>query len=204
MRKLERKRAMKKGMTIMILTLLVLTLAYPSFAQRGRGWGGQGGGPGSEGQSGERSRGMPGGGQSGEPTAVPDFQIIDLHLSVDQIARISALREACLKDIRPIQEEIFGKRGDLKLLWREKDKDQEKMANLQRQIKSLKDQMQDKIAGYVLEVRSLLTTDQDSLLRSYWPGLGSGKEKRVGPEAGYSPDGKPGNMDAGGGPRGNW
>jgi len=184
---------MKKIIIIMTVLLLAFILACPSCAQRRGDW---------EKQSGDRARGMPGQGQFGDPTSVPDFLIIDLHLSDEQSAKITSVREGCLKDLKVMQQDVFSKRGELKLLWGEKNRDQEKMAVLQREIKNIKDQMQERIAGYVLQVRNILTADQDSLLRSYWPGLGGSKERRGGPAGDFTPGEGPGDMDGGRGTRG--
>ena len=179
------------------MVLFVFLVAGPSLAQRGGGWGGPPGGGFDRGGplGGEQGRDMPGGGKVSDPTAVPDFQIIDLNLSADQTSEIIAQRGNLLNNIKPIQDEMLSKREALKLIRQEQEPDQEKIAAIQKEIKAFRDRMQEKISDYMLEVRSILTAEQYFQLRSGWPGLDGGKErgagtgKGLGGSGGNAPDG---------------
>jgi Spy/CpxP family protein refolding chaperone len=170
-----------KRLMLVLMVLFVFLVDSPSFAQRGGGWGGPPGGGSDRGgpPGGEQGRGMPGGGNVSDPTAIPDFQIIDLSLSVEQTSKIITQRASLINDIKPIQSEMLGKRDTLKLIWQEKDPDQEKIAAIKKEIKALRDRMQEKISDYMLEVRSILTAEQYFQLRAGWSGLGGGKSKEA-------------------------
>jgi Spy/CpxP family protein refolding chaperone len=97
-----------------------------------------------------------------------------LNLTTEQTAKVSALREAHLKDVKPIQDKMFSKRGDLKLLWLQKSPDQAKIRQTQKEIRTLRDQMEDKKDNHRLEVLKVLTPEQQEKLNTYRPGHGSG------------------------------
>lgn len=175
-----------KKLTMTFLALFaVVALTASAFAV------GPGGGRG-------HGRGQCGGGgcYGGDVTAVPG-----LNLTTEQTAKVNALREAHLKDVKPIQDKMFSKRGDLKLLWLQKSPDQEKIRQTQKEIRALRDQMEDKKDTHRLEVLKVLTPEQQEKLNAYRPGRGFGPGMKGG-----GPQGGPGHH--GGGPgmgmKGNW
>jgi Spy/CpxP family protein refolding chaperone len=171
---------MKKVLTILTVLLFVVVAVSPSFAVRGRGFG-------------------PGGGFGGGPCSDPTA-VRGLNLTAEQTAKINSLREAHLKDVKPLQDKMFSKRGDLRLLWLEKTPDQAKIAATRKEIRSLRDQLQDKRDAYRLEIYNVLTPEQQSQFRSACPGSGNGPgmgRGRGGYGPGYGPGGGPGM-------RGNW
>jgi len=177
---------MKKLVMTFVAIFVVVALTASAFAV-GPGWGrGHG-------------RGQCGGGDcyGADLTAVPG-----LNLTTEQTAKINTLREAHLKDVKPIQDKMFSKRGDLKLLWLQKSPDQEKIRQTQKEIRTLRDQMQDKKDNYRFEMLKILTPEQQEKLNAYRPGRGFGP----GMKGGAGPQGGPGHH--GGGPgmgmRGNW
>lgn len=175
-----------KKLTMTFLALFaVVALTASAFAV------GPGGGRG-------HGRGQCGGGcYGGDVTAVPG-----LNLTTEQTAKVNALREAHLKDVKPIQDKMFSKRGDLKLLWLQKSPDQEKIRQTQKEIRALRDQMEDKKDTHRLEVLKVLTSEQQEKLNASRPGRGSGHGMR----GGAGQQGGPGHY--GGGPgmgmSGNW
>jgi Spy/CpxP family protein refolding chaperone len=177
---------MKKLVMTFVAIFAVVALTASAFAV-GPGWGrGHG-------------RGQCGGGDcyGADLTAVPG-----LNLTTEQTAKINTLREAHLKDVKPIQDKMFSKRGDLKLLWLQKSPDQETIRQTQKEIRTLRDQMQDKKDNYRFEMLKSLTPEQQEKLNAYRPGRGFGP----GMKGGAGPQGGPGHH--GGGPgmgmRGNW
>lgn len=136
-------------------------------------------------------RGQCGGGgcSGGDITAVPG-----LNLTAEQTAKINALREANLRDVKPIQDKMFSKRGDLRLLWLQKNPDREKITQTRKEIRALRDQMEDKRDNYRLDVLKVLTPEQQEKLNAYRPGRGFGP----GMKGGAGPQGGPGHH--GGGP----
>ncbi|MDY0042768.1 MAG: Spy/CpxP family protein refolding chaperone [Desulforhabdus sp.] len=141
---------MKKLAIISAGVLAVVALAVSVFAY-GPNWG-----------RGHGGRECYGGGAWDRIKATPG-----MNLTAEQTAKIDAIREAGLKDIKPILDKLFSKRGDLKLLWLEKKPDQKKIAETKKELRALRDQMEDKIDNYRLEALNLLTPEQVDKLKSF-------------------------------------
>ena len=90
-----------------------------------------------------------------------------LNLTAEQSAKITSLRETFLKDIKPLRDQQFSKRGDLKLLWRDKNPNQAKILATQKQLRTLKGQIQDRATVYRLAVRKVLTDEQRDKLKAF-------------------------------------
>lgn len=166
-----------KKLTMTLVTLLVVTALAASSYAFGPGWG--------RGHGGGYCYGM------------NDAALSNLNLTADQNAKITALREAHLKDVKPLQDKIFSKRGELRLLWLQTNPDENKINATQKEMRNLRDQMHDKRTAYRLNVLKVLTPEQQSQLKSSRLGHGFGHGMKGGP--GYQ----------GGGPgagmmRGNW
>jgi len=149
---------MKKIIMSLATVIIVTAFAVSAFAY------GPGGG-----------RGHGGGYYRGDITAVPG-----INLTSDQTAKINALRDANLKDIKPLQDKLFIKRGDLRLLWLETNPDQNKIASTQKEVRALRDQLQDKMVSYRLEVLKVLTPEQQEKVKAYRPGRDFGHGMRGG------------------------
>lgn len=163
---------MKKLMAITLSLLLVAALAVSAEAYRGGGRG-HGSGPCYGGDLGN----IPG-----------------LNLTAEQKAKIADLRAAHLKEIKPLQDQMFSKRGDLRLLWQEKNPDQAKITAKQKEIRALRDQIEDKATNYRWAVYKELSPEQQESLRSYGPtgrcfgpGAGHGKGFGGGHGPGFGP-----------------
>lgn len=164
---------MKKLTMTLVTVLVVMALSAYAFAY-GPGWG----------------RGHGGGECYGPDTSF----LSQLSLTSEQTAKINALREANLRDTKPLKDKMFSKRGDLKLLWLQTNPDQEKITAAQKEIRTLRDKMQDKMTAYRLDVLKVLTPEQQEKIKSFKMGRGGGPGMRGGPGMG----GNPGMM------RGNW
>jgi Spy/CpxP family protein refolding chaperone len=104
----------------------------------------------------------------------------ELNLTEEQTTRINALRNTHLKEIKPLQDTLFSKGGDLRLLWLETDPDRDKIMALQKEIRTLRDQMQDKNTSHRLAILKILTPEQrNKLVGSGW-GAGVGPGPRQG------------------------
>ncbi len=95
-----------------------------------------------------------------------------LNLTEDQKARIKALREAHQKDVKPLRDEMFSKRGDMKLLWLQPTPDKEKILALQKEIRALRDQMQDKATANRVDMFNILTPEQKDKFKAAGVGRG--------------------------------
>jgi Spy/CpxP family protein refolding chaperone len=172
-----------KKLIMTLVTVIAVTAFAASALAFGPGWGrGHGGGP----------------CYGGDITALSE-----LNLTAEQTAKTNALREAHLKDIKPLQDKMFSKRGELKLLWLQTNPDKDKIITVQKEIRTLRDQMQDKMTSYRLDVLKVLTPEQQEKLKSlkmrrgFGPGMGGGRGWHGGP--GMGPGGGAPGMGPGGG-----
>ncbi len=161
---------MKKIMIVLTALFLVTAFVMPADAMRG---GGKGHGYGS----------------CNDLSAVPG-----LNLTAEQKTKITDLRTACLKDIKPIQDKMHSKAGDLRLLWLEKTPDEAKIRATEKEVRALRDQMQDKGTDYRWAAYKVLTPEQQALLkankaagRCFGPGAGAGKGMGQGKGPGMGP-----------------
>jgi len=142
---------MKKVITILIAVLVVTALTTTAFAF-GPGWG--------------RGHGR------GQCYGPDDMAMSQLNLTTEQMAKINALREAHLKDIKPLQDKLFSKRGKLRLLWLQKNPDEDKILAVQKEVRNLRDQLHDKKTSHRFEVLRVLTPEQKEKYQAF--GRGSG------------------------------
>jgi Spy/CpxP family protein refolding chaperone len=167
---------MKKLMIVLTALFLVTALVMPADAMRG-------GGRGYGFCNGKDLSGVPG-----------------LNLTAEQKTKIADLRTACMKDIKPTQDKLYSKAGDLRLLWLEKTPDEAKIRATEKEIRALRDQMQDKSTDYRWATYKVLTPEQQALLkenkatgRGFGPGKGMGPGMGPGAGSGMGP-GMGGNM----------
>jgi Spy/CpxP family protein refolding chaperone len=157
---------MKKLTMTLVTVFVVMALSAYAFAYD-PGWG----------------RGHGGAGCSG-----PDTSILSrLNLTPGQTTKINALREANLRDTKPLKDRMYSKRGDLRLLWLQTNPDQNKITAAQKEIRTLRDQMQDKMTTFRLEVLKVLTPEQQEKLKSFKLGHGFGHGMKGGPGMGGNP-----------------
>jgi Spy/CpxP family protein refolding chaperone len=175
---------MKKIMLTLMTVLVIAALTTTSFAY---GWG--------QGMWSGRGPGY------GSCWSADDQGLSGLNLTADQEAKIRSLREAQLKEDKPILDKMFSKRGELRLLWLQQNPDREKIVTVQKEIRSLRDQLQDKQTNNRLAVLKVLTPEQQTRIQAFGGGRGFGKGRGFGPGGGpgygYGPGGY------GLGPRGN-
>lgn len=168
---------MKKVSLMIAIGLLIVGMTTAAFA-----WGG---GPGGWGRG-------PGYG----PCMGSDFTAnAGLNLTAEQTEKIRALQEAQRKEMKPLLDKMFAKRGDLKLLWLERTPDQEKILTAQKELRNLRGQMEDKMTEHKLAIYKILTPEQQNKLQAYrgkGPGFGRGPGKGFGHGGGcvgYGPRG---------------
>ena len=167
---------MKKFTTIFTAAIFLVLVAASAFAY------GPGGG-----------RGACAGGAclGGDPLQAAE----KLGLTAEQTAKIKELREQHLKDIKPLQDKMFSKRGELRLLWLQQNPNKDKIVSVQKEIRDLKGQLQDSQTNYRLAVFNILSPEQKTKVQAFGAGKGFGQGRGFGP----------GNGGCGGyGPRGNW
>jgi Spy/CpxP family protein refolding chaperone len=97
-----------------------------------------------------------------------------LNLTAEQVAKLNALREAHLRDIKPLQDQSYSKRGELRLLWLERTPDQNKIMAAQKEYQTVRDKLYEKGTIFRLETTKVLTPEQQAQvqIQSYRPGRG--------------------------------
>jgi len=146
---------MKRVFAVSLALLMVVALGTVSHAYGGRG--GPGGGMGYGG-------GYYGAGLLNQP---------GLNMTPEQTSKIRAMDEQFLRENKPLQDKLYSKRGDLKLLWMERNPDQQKINALQAETRALRDQLQDKRTAHRLAILNILTPEQRDQVQSYGgPGRG--------------------------------
>jgi len=111
-----------------------LVLAGPGGWGRGMGYGG--GGPGM---------GM---GHGGYPYAGS--------LSPEQSQKVQALQEAYLKEISPLQNQLFTSKTELRTLWSAANPDKEQIMAKQNEINALRQQLQERATQHQFEIRGIV------------------------------------------------
>jgi len=142
---------MKKLMTVMaVIAIAAVVTSSPAEARRG------GGGS------------YPGGGYY-DLAAAPG-----LNLTAEQTAKLTSLRESHLREVKPLQDQLYSKSGELRLLWLQQTVDQKKILTVQKEVRDLRDQLADKQTSYRLEAQKNLTPEQLTKVQGYGVGRGYG------------------------------
>ena len=105
----------------------------------------------------------------------------ELNLTAEQKIKFSEMRDAGFKEMKPLQEQMFTKRDELRKLWLEPTPDQAKIVAAQKEMRSLRDQIQDKTTAFRLDALKTLTPEQQDKLRSSFSGRGFGPGRGMGP-----------------------
>jgi Spy/CpxP family protein refolding chaperone len=157
--------SMKKLSMMLAMVLVVAMVSLVAAGPGGMGCGmGMGGGMG---------RGM------GPGCAMGPGAWEHLNLSAEQQSKAQALWDAHQKEVTPIQNQLFAKRNDLRLLWNEANPDATQIKAKQKEIGDLHSQMRDKGTQFQLDFRKLLTPEQQTkLIASGGMGRGQGPHHR--------------------------
>ena len=105
------------------------------------------------------------------------------NLTDEQTAQIKALRDGLLKEIEPLQKELYTKGTELRSLWQSSNPDQAAITAKQKEISDLRSNLQGKATNLGLEIRKVLTPDQLAQMPAFNQGSG------FGPGAGFGPRG---------------
>ena len=96
------------------------------------------------------------------------------NLTADQSAQMKALQEAFLKEIEPLQKELYAKTTELRKLWSTPNADSAAIKAKQNEIFGLQTQLQEKATSFRLEVRKVLTPEQLAQLPAFGSDVGFG------------------------------
>lgn len=126
------------------------------------------------------------------------------NLTAEQSSKIQTLRETSLKEIEPLQKDLWTKGTELRNLWLAKTPDQAAITAKQKEIFDLQSKLQEKTTNLGLEIKKVLTPEQLAQLPAFSQGTGFGPGVGFGPGGGFSPGrgfGPPMGMR---GPMGRW
>jgi len=116
-----------------------------------------------------------------------DFSAIpDLNLTEEQAQKLNALRDAHLRELKPLQEQMNNKRSDLRRLWLERVPDRQKIEAAQEDMQILRNQFREKRSAYWVEAQKILTPEQQIKIKSYDTGLGHSSRFGNGAGRGYN------------------
>ena len=97
-----------------------------------------------------------------------------LNVTTEQSTKLQTLREAYLKDVTPLRNQLFSKRAELRLLWTEPNPDEDKIVAEQKEILEIQSQLEERSTALRLETRKVLTPEQWAQLSK----CGHGMERR--------------------------
>ena len=106
------------------------------------------------------------------------------NLTAEQSSQIQTLRDAFLKEIEPIQNDLQAKRAEFQNLWSDPKADPAAITAKQKEMWDLQSQIREKAADLRLEVRKVLTPEQLAQLPAAGPDKGFGPGMGFGPRMG--------------------
>jgi Spy/CpxP family protein refolding chaperone len=156
------KKTLVVGLCLALGVALVATIALawgPSFGPRfGRGFGG------------------------------PAFGVPPIPgLTAEQSAKIETLRDGFLKEIEPLQKDLFEKQAELRTLWSNPGSEPSAISAKQKDIFNLQAQLQEKGTNLGLEIRKVLTPEQLAQLPAFSQESSFGPGPGFGPRVGFGP-----------------
>ena len=96
------------------------------------------------------------------------------NLTAEQSAQIQSLRDAFVKEIQPLQNDLWTRRTELRNLWSDPKTDPAAITAKQKEIWDLQSKLQEKAANLGLEIRKVLTPEQLAQLPAFGRGAGFG------------------------------
>ena len=108
------------------------------------------------------------------------------NLTAEQSAQIQVLRDGFLKEIEPLQKELYAKGQEFRL-WQSPNPDQAAISAKQKEMIDLQTQLQGKATNLGLEIRKVLTPEQLAQLPAFNQGVGFGPGAGFGPGMGFGP-----------------
>ncbi len=98
----------------------------------------------------------PGGRGMGQGYGMGPYSYDAANLTADQAAQMQTLRESFLKEVSPLQSEMFAKKSEMRTLWAGSNPDEVKISTLQKDLLELQGKMQEKRLQFNLEARKIV------------------------------------------------
>lgn len=87
-----------------------------------------------------------------------------LNLTNDQMQIFQELRDAYSNEMAPLQNQLFSKKAELRILWDGSSPDREKVAAIHEEISTLRQRLNQLAVQYQMDCREVLTPDQQAKL----------------------------------------
>lgn len=94
----------------------------------------------------------------------------NLNLTQEQTDKIQKLRESYLKEITPLQNRLFTRRAEMRILWEEANPDRGKLLEKQKEVNDIQRQIEEKATMHRLELQAVLTPEQRARMIECGPG----------------------------------
>ena len=105
------------------------------------------------------------------------FHSLDqLNLSTEQWSKVQSLRDAHMKEVMPIQNQLFAKNNELRLLWNQTNPDGAQVKAKEKELGELQMQMREKATQFMLDVRKV--SDSGTADQAERNGAGDGPAPR--------------------------
>jgi Spy/CpxP family protein refolding chaperone len=95
------------------------------------------------------------------------IKLSGLNLTNEQRTKLNALCNVHLSEIKLLRDQIYNKSIELKGLWLEQTPDRNKIASVQKEIQTLRNETYEKVRIYRMEAMNILTAKQQIILESY-------------------------------------
>jgi len=105
-------------------------------------------------------RGMGSGGDMRSGNEKSPYAASDLDLTEEQSAKLQKIHESYLGEITPLQNRLFTKRAEMRILWEDPNPDMEKILERQKEVHDIRSQIEEKATMYRLELQAILTPEQ--------------------------------------------
>ena len=109
------------------------------------------------------------------------------NLTAEQSSKIQTLRETSLKEIEPLQRDLWTKRTEIRNLWLSSNVDAAAITAKQKEMFDLQSKLQEKATNLGLEIRKVLTPEQLAQLPAFSQGAGFGPGAGFEPGMGFGP-----------------
>jgi Spy/CpxP family protein refolding chaperone len=159
---------MKKYVWMVIAALLVVSLGVAGFSYAAPGRGDRGG----QGCSGQEWG--PGGGDGFGPSGGHNGRGMAryLDLTKEQTDKLTDLRKKHFEEMKPVRDELFQKRQEMKQLFADPQAKEEAILAKQKEISGLHQKMSEKAMQFRLDARKVLTPEQLKKMGEFKPKFG--------------------------------
>jgi Spy/CpxP family protein refolding chaperone len=100
-----------------------------------------------------------------------------MNFTPEQAARIRALRDAHLQEVKPLRDRLTTKRGELRTLWMQDNPDEDKIRAAQQEIRGLRERLDDRRSAYHDGASRVMTPEQKREFDMRYPAWHGGMDR---------------------------